>query len=397
MSAVDDDFVEAYMEYANMCTQTAEAYHRFCGYAILSHTVLDGVTLNLRFGSYRPNLWVILVGPSTLSKKTTSMNIARNIIKKADVGVHMPDDFSPEGLVDFMQDTPRGFMWIDEIGGLLSVFSKEYMGGAKEVLMKMYSGEDITRKLKNEIIHVSNPSVGIVGTTTISTMRKHMDVQDMFSGFGARFLHIHHNEKYEWEPVQELTDDIIEREKNLIDAVKMLAQKFRIDKNCELTDEAYDLFNDWDRQMIENLRNNKYRDELGSMYGRLRDYVFKFSMLNAVSSRWTEIEPQDEIIEIREEDMLRSIEMVEEYKKNAKEQLLKNMHGEDRMRVYERIKDREPIGRSELMRTLHMKASKLNGEINTLEQMGLVKESKDTSGDGRPVTQYETTSIDITA
>lgn len=389
------DIIEKYIEYAEECTKTDESYHRFCGYVIISQTVIDRLHMELPFGTYRPNLWLLLIGPSTLSRKTTAMYLAQDIVTSAGLDNFMPTDFSPEGLLDYMEKCPRGYMWVDEIGGLFAAAKKDYMGSTKELLMKLYSGKSVHKELVKGSKFIQNPSLGMVGTTTPETMKKTFGVDDMFSGFGARFLQVYHSGNYRWRAMQWLDKSITKKRKALVDAIKDLRIRFQNDKKAVLSDAALKLFNQWDKKIFEMLDNEDHADELNSLYGRIIDYTIKLAMIIEVSKSWNKIKITDKTVDISVDSMEQAIVQMNDYRKTINFKVRAMLHGTQRMYVYEKISKHEPIGRSRLLRMTHMTSKDLDTELETLIQMGLVCEDKKIT-DGRPKTLYKTTQVSLT-
>lgn len=386
--------IEKYVEYGHKCTKTDDEFHRFCGYVLVSQTVVDRLVMRLPHGTYRPNLWLLLIGPSTLSRKTTAMYLAMEILEEAGLENFMPTDFSPEGLIDFMEKMPRGYMWLDEVSSLFASSRKDYMSGSKELMMKLYSGKSVHKELVKGTKFIKDPSLGIVGTTTPQGMQKTFGTEDMFSGYGARFLHIYHSCSFEWRAMQWLDQDTIKKQNALIQCIKDLRLKFQAEKEAKLSDEALDLFNEWDEELFELLSSGEALEELNSLYGRLVDYVLKLAMVIEVSESWQSIKIADKEITISESSMERAIHEMNTYRTQVSFRVIKMLHGSDRMYIYEKIDKKGPIDRSTLLRMTHMKAKDLSDELDTLIQMGLVEIKTVTSG-GRPKTVYQVTSVGL--
>lgn len=369
------------------------------GYCILSQTVVDKVSLTLSFGSYRTHLWILLLGPSTKAKKSTTINLARDILVKAGMKNFMPTDFSPEGLIEHLSDFEKGYMWCDEIGGLLKHFNRDYMSNSKELLMKMYSGQSVFRKLRDKSFMVDDPSVGIVGNTTLETMMDAMRTTDMYTGFGARFMQVHWREEAvdNWEPIVHHKDGIEDLKQSLVDDVKLIRNKFQIDKDMKFSDDALDKLNEWNKDIMDSVGETR-SSTFGSLYGRLSDYLIKFSMLTEISDNWKDIRPTDQNLIISENSIMKSVNMIDDYLCEIESNLMRQLHGAERIRVYDTIKENEPISRTKLLRKLHMDSSELSKHLRTLKDMALIKGDKKkttTRSFSKPATFYETTIISM--
>src|ERR1043166_3964104 len=153
-------FVEKYIEWASRLTDAAPQYHQSGAFMILSSLLAGNVKLNTNFGSIIPNLWFMLLGNTTLTRKTTAMNIAMKLLYEIDEEYLLATDSSPEGILVGMRDRPGkpSIFLKDEFAGLLDVIAnKDYMSGFAEQLTKLYDGEPLKRLLRKETIEIKDP------------------------------------------------------------------------------------------------------------------------------------------------------------------------------------------------------------------------------------------------
>jgi len=76
------------------------------------------------------NLWVLLIGPSRITRKTTAMRLATNVIKAVNPAILMPASFTPEALYEMFNQLNEGdvVVWVkDELGGFFKSLEKRYM------------------------------------------------------------------------------------------------------------------------------------------------------------------------------------------------------------------------------------------------------------------------------
>ncbi|MEM4534983.1 MAG: hypothetical protein QW764_02945 [Desulfurococcaceae archaeon] len=140
----------------------------------------------------KPNIWVILIGPSRIVRKTTSLNLGEDIIREVDEKVLMPASFSPEGLYDILNNMKRGDIgvWIkDEMGGFFrDLQKKRYMSGAREILSMIYTGRGEERKLRS--YHFKIPwGIYVTSAGTVPTPASYyFSEEDFTSGFLNRYI-----------------------------------------------------------------------------------------------------------------------------------------------------------------------------------------------------------------
>jgi len=260
--------------------------------------------------------------------------------------------------------------------------------------MKLYSGETVHRKLRKEEMYISNPSLGIIGTTTPTTISNNIHLSDMFSGFGARFLQIYNTASYEWKPLRMISKSDETKRDDLVDTLKLLGITFQREKEMVLSDDAKTVYNEWEEKLMNTLVGDSYKSELSSLYGRLQDYGLKFSMLSEIAENWQSISITQTQIEVSEEAIKNSIGIVDSYLDSVRSKAIFSLHDGEMMRVYDKVAEHDSIDRSKLLRSLHMDTKTLASYLSTLMAMDLVK-AENISTAGRPRTEYSTTNTGV--
>src|SRR6201999_3023795 len=98
-----------------------------------------------------PNLWFMILGDTTLTRKTTAMDLAVDLLMDVDPDVILATDGSIEGLMQGLSTRPKrpSIFLRDEFSGLLEMMTKwDYYAGMAEVLTKLYDGKMQKRILK---------------------------------------------------------------------------------------------------------------------------------------------------------------------------------------------------------------------------------------------------------
>lgn len=180
------------MEFAATLTDAPTIFHLFSGLTLLASAVRRRAWVQ-GFGGrpLYPNLWSVLIAPSSVYRKSTALNIARDLMADVSIPV-LPEDFSREMLVEILSSTPQGtFVW-SEFGSAIAQFDKDYMSGIKDMLADMYDCPDsYKRMLKGGTFEVQSPCLSILGATNIDWMVDKKNIRnDMRGGFLARCLFV---------------------------------------------------------------------------------------------------------------------------------------------------------------------------------------------------------------
>jgi len=204
--ALDGDFITNYSKYASKLTDAPKIYHEIIGLVLLSTIIEDRVT----FRGIKTNIYGVIVGKSTLMRKSASINIAVKILYKIDPKLLIPSDFSPEAFGERLSSNPKGLIYWSEFGQFLSISTRSYMVGIKEIITDLFDcPEERKRILKNREISIKDPYICIM-TATIKVWLK-VDRNDLISGFLGRFMFINA------EPGEKDTNYIIPPNPNTVD------------------------------------------------------------------------------------------------------------------------------------------------------------------------------------
>lgn len=167
-----EHFVSQYIAFSAMHNDAAFEYAEAAGLALLA---LSSAQARVKLGPYGEqglplNLYLLLVGDSSTSRKSTSQKLMASVAK----WVH-PDGLpgriaSPEALVEMLAKlSPQGTRWNpDEFGMFLAqMYSQDFKKGIEEVLLTVYDGETYTYVRAGEKeTRVDDPSLTIFGAST---------------------------------------------------------------------------------------------------------------------------------------------------------------------------------------------------------------------------------------
>jgi hypothetical protein len=148
-----DTWLDAYLIYCALRTDAPTIFHEALGLIVLSAAVGQRGTIEFGQGEHSPMLWVLLVAPSTRYRKTTSLNLARALIRDLEqrrkVGLLAPSDFTPQRFVAILAErgTEPVVLVRDEFTGFYRALNRlEFMAGAKELLCQLYDGTAFSRE-----------------------------------------------------------------------------------------------------------------------------------------------------------------------------------------------------------------------------------------------------------
>lgn len=399
----EKSFVEQYVDYAEKCTSANRDYHKFVGYALLSAIIGRKMAINLSYGDVYPNLWVLLLGLPAVSHKSTSIKIGAKLLPE-NVN-RLPQDSSPEGMIQSLSENGVGIHIRDEYGGFLSNLKQKYMQGYKETLNLLYDCPDrYERRLRKEKIELKNVCVSLLGATTKQRLLDNLDKEDIYSGLFARFIFIDDNmTDKEYKPITNKTTKMNSEEYALKQMLKKLSEKIEKIKKpwvISLPDDVLKRYNTWVKEQTNEVLVSEHIEEFSSIYERSWNRALKFAILehvnksiNSASSvnscfgkfgKKLTIEELETGIELAEKCCQYSGTLVTEVTEYRKYRI-----SDDIERILKMIK-RNPNGitRSSLLKNSNSTAKELTEFITTLEQRGDIEIIISTESN-KPITKYK--------
>jgi hypothetical protein len=266
-------FIEFYKQYARYSTDAPEQYAEIIAIQLLGHAMGYKPINLIQPTAVRHNSYVLLVGESTISRKTTSQELGKDIYPYDRC---LPTELSPEQLVVEMSEAPERFQWLGEFTGLLKgITSRGYMTRLVELYNDLHGCPTVySRKLrekkaeKSEFI-VKNAYLSVNSTVTPKMLQEHLTTELMEGGFLSRWLIV--NGEARPKPrkrLHEKTLPLKEICQNIIYAIVNIKDK---EANFIFTDDALQLYN-----QIEAEAYKKYSTIL-PFVGRYLNYLVSFA------------------------------------------------------------------------------------------------------------------------
>jgi hypothetical protein len=285
-SAENGSFIEAYVDYSSHLTDAPTIFQKYG--ALFDLSVCVGRTkIKMKPSNLYPDLWVILLGQSTLARKTVSIRIATEILPEA--AHQLPQSWSPEGLQEALSESPEGYMVSDEAAGFLeSIKKKSFMVETTEVMCKLFDCPDyFSRQLRRGKIEARNVYISLLGATTLYNYSQSVTEGDIKSGFWARFIPVL-GEVIATKPRQKWTAQDDARKESCKKRLQEIYAFFHAKTNprhFEFEDDALEYLGKWEEETLHRYASSTEDAELSSpIVGRLADYAVKFSALYEVSN-----------------------------------------------------------------------------------------------------------------
>lgn len=389
--ANDPTIVEEYIEWAKTLGDAAWQYHEAGVFIVLSSLLSSSVRLPTSFGTITPNLWLLILADTTLTRKTTAMDIAMDMILDIDSDCVLATDGSIEGLLTSLSTRPsRASIFLrDEFSGLLEMMTRrDYYSGMAETLTKLYDGKFQKRVLRKEIIEIRDPILIVYAGGIRTRIYELLNYGYITSGFIPRFMFVAADSdisrlKPLGPPTDASTagrDALLTKFRNLYDhftaeqTIKMGEREITVPKkwDAELTPEAWVRYNKFEADMLQVGLDSDRADLMTPTMDRLAKSGLKMAILLAATRG-------EHTVVVNEQDIVRAFYYIERWSPFTLDlihNIGKTMSERQLERVHRSITQQPGITRSQLMQNHHLTARDADLVFETLMQRGLIDKKK---------------------
>ena len=366
-----DSYLSRYMEYASELTDAPNQFHVFSALSALSTVIGNRVYLPWGDGRLYPNLWIVIVAPSSIYRKTTAIRIACNLIRHVEEAKILPDEFSPESLLHVLESRPQGLFFWGELRSKLAYFQRSYMAGMQAMLTELYDCPPIyKRTLLGNSYRVENPCLGILAASTKEWLRASITEGDMKGGFLQRFMYVLAHRKEKHLAIPSHTDMPKQNE-----LVIMLNRARTFECIIDLTD-IRDAFTEWHFKHEQEAMNADNEEVKASFYARLDSYCLKLTMLYEIAMQMTATDFPFGELRPSQEALTYAINLIDYAKATINymlsEELVFTREMANRQKVLGLIENSPGISRKTVMQNAHLLKRDLDLILETLEGEGTI-------------------------
>lgn len=393
-----ETFIETYTDWAKDATDAVEEYHRLSAFMVLSSVVSTSVRLPCSYHpAMVPNIWGMVLGDSTLSRKTTAMGMARDLILMPDPDTIVATDGTPEGLLTSLEQRPgkTSVFFIDEVSGFFnSINRKDYQAGMRETLTYLYDSPPvIARTLRKERITINSPMFILFCGGITDHVYEAISEDYVISGFLPRFLVVSGQaDMSRIRNTHRPTQSTVDKGTAIKARVADLYEKYAVDVPtkignqtvmqaprvvADLTDDAWDFYGNIEATM----RNTAYEytpDRAAALptFERLSRSLLKMSVLLASTRQ----EPNKHgTISVNKDDVANATYYVQRWGDFSIELMQKAGTGRQEKQVgkiQQYIMDNPGVMRGQLMQRFRLNRRDADELLSTIEQRGLARVEK---------------------
>jgi predicted transcriptional regulator len=388
-------FVDTYREWATEATDAVADFHDISMLVVLSAIVSSSVKLETSAGMITPNIWGIILGDSTVTRKTTAMSMAMGFLLTIDPTLVVATDGTGEGLLSALSERPnRSSMYYkDEVSGLFdSMTKKDYLAALQETFTALYDVPSIiSRRLRKETIVIESPAFVILCGGVTSKVFAATDETFVLSGFLPRFIVVSGNATP--EDRRALTaPTVIDHTKRsaILNTIADIYEAYATDVKqkiggqtvlmppryvARMTEDAWKLNAEIEFTMVSAGYDSVVPDLALPTMDRLARSTLKIAIILAAIRQ----KPVDGTILIEEHDLLNAATYTQRWGRFSIEMMLnagKGRHEKHLDKIVQFIADRPGSMRSTLMKRFTLDSKTATAILQTLEERGLIRKEQ---------------------
>lgn len=388
----EDTFIRDYKQWANQATDAPEQYHELTCFITLSAITCSGLWLGVEWGEIIPNLWGLVLGESTLTRKSTAMRLAVDMLTDIDDQLILATDGTAEGLLTGLSHRPKrvSIFWKDEVSGFFdSINRKDYLAGLPETLTLLYDVPKVlTRMLRKETITISEPYFIFFGGGIRDKVYSLVNEGYILSGFLPRFLVVSgENDLSRLRRTGPPTEISTERKDNIVTSLSNFKEQYnpiteisvagqmvqmpaRIE--ARLTPKAWELHSGYEEILIKTAHDSDLRDVALPTFQRLGFSLLKMALLVAASRRQPDAALR---LEVTEADVRQAAFYIEKWGHYSIDLLMSaGQSSQEKVinKAMELIRRKDGLTKAELMQRMHLSAREAKDLIDTLVQRGMI-------------------------
>jgi hypothetical protein len=271
------------MEIASQRTDAPEVYHLASGLVVAAAILGDRVWLDYGPGRLFPNLWMVLVGPSSLFHRSTAIRIAQTELGRVRHSCILPDEYSREKLERNMEGAHGGVMFWSELANVLSALERQdgYLSGVKALITQWYDGDPYHRETLNYQVHMDATPLNILAGTTTAWWERVMRDSDLAGGFLPRWCVVYAQGKSRSEPFPQMPAP-----QALDELSRHLSEMMSLEGGASLTPQARAQYVEWYKACEQRVVEH---GDFGAqaIWSRLAVVCLKLAMLYQATSDMT--------------------------------------------------------------------------------------------------------------
>jgi hypothetical protein len=386
-------FLDTYREWAEEVTDAVPDFHNISMLTVLSSIISSSVKLETSAGAITPNIWGMILGDSTLTRKTTAMRMAVDFLLTVDPTLIVATDGTAEGLLSALSERPNkaSMFYKDEVSGLFeSMSKKDYLAGLQETFTALYDVPPITtRRLRKETIVIESPAFVTLCGGIPNRIFEAIDESFVISGYLPRFIVVSGDaEVHDRRILSAPTESDQSKKSAILNTIADIYETYATDVKqkiggqtvfmppryiAHMTSEAWKLNGEFETRMLNAGYESLSRDLALPTMDRMSRSLLKIAIIFAAVRQ----KPDEKgHILIEEYDLVNAATYIQRWGYNSVQLIINAGRGKIEKQleaIVEYIAAHPGSMRSSMMRRFKLMANEATAVLQTLEERGMVR------------------------
>lgn len=292
------NFIDAYINYTRH-HEASKKFHRWTAISTLAGALGRHVYMDRVYYRIYPNLYILLVGPAGLVKKSTTSGIGMDLLRAIEGIRIMSDQVTQAALIDSLKGSYQKFPWPGthepHAQSALFIYASEFkvlvdevFGSITELLTTFFDctpadfTQAWTRQTKGEgLVQVFGPCLNLLGCSTSAWLRSCIPLDQLEGGFASRILYVVDNslpEKFVAIPKRDPLAAGI-RQKLIED----LTYIHNLTGEAHMTPAAELYFENWYHTLMQRIAVRGSADKFAGYWGRRSTMVEKLALILSIN------------------------------------------------------------------------------------------------------------------
>ena len=389
-----DCFIDQYKEWAAASTDAPTVYHELGAAMLLSATLADCIKIPTNWGTIVPNLWGLILGDSSLARKSTAMTMVTDIINTIDEETILATGGTAEGILSGLSARPYkgSILYMDEVSRLFDEINrKDYLAGFPETLTLLYDSPAIlSRMLRKDTITVTHPVFMFFGGGIRDKVYELVNESYITSGFLPRFLVVSGDaDLTTMRLTGPPTESNIDKRNTIVDKLKESHVQYTkfgailgnalsvpVKQEAVLTTGAWEMFGQIEMTMTETANESGIKTMAVPTFIRMSFSLLKLATLLAAVRQ----EPVDNKFQVDKPDLINAARYIQKWGHYSVELLhnagrTQSEHSLQKVLTY--VNRKPGVTKSEIMQQYKFWARDIDNILETLLQRGDIRVKKE--------------------
>jgi predicted transcriptional regulator len=386
-------FIDDYTDYGIERTDAYPEYHKLCAFVLISTLVATSIRLDTNDGTMVPNLYGLILGPSTLARKSTVMGHAMSFLMAIDPSLLVANDATPEGLLNALATRPNraSIFHRDEVSGFFNQMNRrEYMSHMMEILSALYDVPPVfMRTLRKESFRIDAPVFVLLAGGVDTRVYEAAREDYVTSGFFPRFLVVS-GKPTTYIPMGPPVPNAQKKNTEILNKLADIYEIYGTDVStklgnatakmpprikAQLTQDAWIKYNEYELILKETAENSIIHDTALPTFIRFSKSILKMAViLGAVRQI-----PEDGIITIEESDLINAAWYAQKWGQSSVELAVQaGRHVSEKImdKILKFIEDRPGVLKGKIMQNFGLMKKEADAFLETLEERGYIRKER---------------------